>query len=395
MESENPLRRDLNEINEILKLAKLREQDVMPTAQTLFFADDRIYNNEYRLLELNPELLKAIEEKQPLCIKGSHDEDVVICSENITFHVVEAETSNSLLLVEPLKFAEEIKKSSEHFVHKVEIASIFHNYLEAIVSKPYLRKLYQLLNETVYKGPEREYEIDQTKLYSLSDLKEVIQASNMELQQAIESMDTVVIEGNVRVLDFEYHFRVLSYMLKLIDSNSWPLDQIDYDVTIESLAEIVPTEVVSGLFEKYTEASRKLDHVQLYRYKEDKVCQFFAKVLLREADGFNLNDFLQAWGESVPEGMVPNEEMLYGIAIIDRKSNPNIIWALEESNLPEDVTERFNYLFDIKEKWSVPEITPYIRRLATDKIDVNALLAKHARASRVDGVKYYSAKHLK
>lgn len=33
------------------------------------------------------------------------------------------------------------------------------------------------------------------------------------------------------------------------------------------------------------------------------------------------------------------------------------------------------------------------RRLTTEKLDVNALLTKYARASKVDGVKCYSSKH--
>lgn len=33
------------------------------------------------------------------------------------------------------------------------------------------------------------------------------------------------------------------------------------------------------------------------------------------------------------------------------------------------------------------------RNLATERLDVNAILAKYARASKKDGVKYYSAKH--
>lgn len=37
----------------------------------------------------------------------------------------------------------------------------------------------------------------------------------------------------------------------------------------------------------------------------------------------------------------------------------------------------------------------FSRKLATKKLDVNAMLAKYARASKLDGVKYYSAKHLK
>jgi sister chromatid cohesion protein DCC1 len=83
--------------------------------------------------------------------------------------------------------------------------------------------------------------------------------------------------------------------------------------------------------------------------------------LLYGAGKFNLDEFLQAWRESVPEGMIPDEELLYGIAIIDRKSEPNIISAFPEENLPEDINERFNMLFKAKEKWSVPEITPYIQ----------------------------------
>lgn len=40
----------------------------------------------------------------------------------------------------------------------------------------------------------------------------------------------------------------------------------------------------------------------LFALKEDKVCQFLAETLLRTAGRFNLQDFLQAWQDSVPEG---------------------------------------------------------------------------------------------
>ncbi|CAH1987359.1 unnamed protein product [Acanthoscelides obtectus] len=208
-------------------------------------------------------------------------------------------------------------------------------------------------------------------------------------------MDVVTLNGKIRLLDFEYHFKVLSYMLKLIDENSWQLDEIDYQETVESLEDLAPKEIVTGLFEKYTEESQVVDSMQLYRYKEDKVCTFFAKVLLYGAGKFNLSDFMQAWKESVPDGMTPAEDMVYGIAVIERREgqNQDIIRAFDESELPENLTERFKVLFEVKEKWSVAEIAPYIRPLTTDKLDVSALLAKYARASKIDGVKYYSSKH--
>ncbi|CAH0552194.1 unnamed protein product [Brassicogethes aeneus] len=392
MSQENP--RTLEQVNEVLTLAKLTEEDIMPTSQAIYFTDN-IYDNNYKFLQLDAHLMSEIKEGQTLFIKGADDEEVVICSETKTYNVLEAETSNSLLLVDGLKFTEDVKNTAERGINKVRVYGIFFDYLEAVAAKPHLKKLRNMLEGGIYKGPEHEYSVKSENLLSITDLNRVIQASNKEIDDAIALMDVVEINNKIRLLDFEYHFRVLSFMLKLIDENSWQLDHIEYEETANSLSDLVPTEIVNVLFDKYTTESKIIDGVQLYKYKEDKVCTFFAQVLLKSAGKFNLNEFLQAWKDSVPEGMVPQEEMLYGIAIIDRKSNPNVIRAFDEENLSENIMERLNALFEVKEKWSVPEITPYIKRLATEKVDANALLAKYARASKQNDVKYYSAKHAK
>lgn len=344
-----------------MEYAKLTEHDILPTSQALFFASSNIHSSNVRLLELNNELLKAIEANEALSIKGEDDDEVVICTPHSTFRVTEAETSNNLLLVKSLQFSSDIENTSQRSVKKIEICNIFQEYLEAIPGRPYLNKLYNILSNTIYRGPEYEYEIENKKLYSVKELKNIIQSSDRELKNTIKAMDVVEINGKIREIDFEYHFRVLSYMLKLIEENSWDLDMIDYEVTCESLSELVLSDVVRSLFEKYTEETRIIDGLQLYRYKEFDVCQFFARVLLKEAGKFNFEEFLQAWRDSVPEGMVPSEDMLYGIAIINRKSVPNVIWSFEENSLPDNINERFKILFEVKEKWSVPEITPYIR----------------------------------
>ncbi|XP_018578659.1 sister chromatid cohesion protein DCC1 [Anoplophora glabripennis] len=385
--------RTLEEINEVLSLAKLNENDVKPILQTLYFTEENLYDNNYRLLQLDSNLLKEVSAGSTLYVKGNDNDEVVICSDTKTFHVVAAETSNSLLLASNLTFSNDIKDTDERKISKVKICGIFYDYLEAVVGKPHLKRLTQLLQKTIYKGPEFEFEINKDDLLTFEDLNNIVQASSSELKEALESLNVVYINEKVRLLDFEYHFRVLSYMLKLIDENSWELDEIDYEETIGALKDLVPKEIVSNLLDKYVEESKIIDGVQLYKYKELDICKFFAQVLLHGTGKFNLDEFLQAWKESVPEGMVPDEEMLYGIAIIDRKAIPNVIWAFEESNLPENINERFKTLFEMKEKWTVAEISPYIQSLATEKIDVNAILAKYARASKVNGVKYYSTKH--
>nr|CAH7714853.1 unnamed protein product [Callosobruchus chinensis] len=303
------------DIKEILRLAKLQLDDLKSTSQTIYFTKNNLYENDLKLLQLDATLLGEVSEGKKLYIKGDDNEEVVICSETQTYQVTEAETSNSLLLVDNLILTDpENSKASndEYNVNEVTVHSIFYNYLEAIPIKPHLKKLRHLLNESIYKGPEYESEVDPTKCYTFEQLDEMVQASTKELRKALDDMDVVLVNNKIRLLDFEYHFKVLSYMLKLIDENSWQLDEIDYQETVDALKDLVPKEILTGLFETYTEESQIIDGIQLYRYKEDKVCIFFAKVLLYGAGKFNLNDFLQAWKESVPDGMSPAEDMVYG-----------------------------------------------------------------------------------
>ncbi|XP_063919586.1 sister chromatid cohesion protein DCC1 [Zophobas morio] len=387
--------RSLNNINEMLHLAKLNENDILPTSQTIYFTKNNLYNNDYKILELDQHLLEVLKEGQTLYIKGDDDENVVLCTDNQTYDVTGAETSNSLLVVNNLNFYDNLKLETERKFKTVTVAGIFYEYLAVTPGKPHIGKLMELLNKSLYKGPEHEYEVKEDDLYSFDDLNNKIQASEKELKDILNNLTIVTINNKIRLLDVEFHFRALSYMLKLIDENSWGLDEIDYEETLTSLKDIIPEEILISLFDKYAEESQIIDGLQLYQYKESDICKFFAQILLYAADKFNLNEFLQAWKDSVPEGMIPHEDLLYGIAIIDRKSTPNIISAFPEDSLPEDINARFGVLFRVKDKWTVPEITPYIQRLATPKMDVNALLAKFARASTVDGVKYYSAKHAK
>ncbi|ENN71989.1 sister chromatid cohesion protein DCC1 [Dendroctonus ponderosae] len=386
-------KRTPKEAEEILNFAKLSKDDLLPTSQALYFSRSNVHDNSFCFLQLSNELLKCVENHEPLVIKGCNNDDLVICSDTTTFHVTSSETSNNMLLVKPATMFEELKTQTEERVESIEVCGIFQIYLEAQVGKCSLHRLSEMLKNSVYKGPEYERHVDPDQLYTMQQLKNVVQASDAELLEALDSMDVIEIEGFVRELEFDYHFRVLSYMLKIIDENSWTISTVDYDVTCDSLKEIVPEAIIEALFKKYTSEFRIIDGARLFKYKPQEVCQIFARAILRSAAKFNLEEFLQAWQESVPEGIVTNEEMLYGIAIINRKSSPKVIWEFEEALLPDDINERLHMLFEAKDKWTVAEIAPYIKRLATNKLDVNALLAKYARASKVGGVKYYSAKH--
>lgn len=355
-------KRSIKTLNQILQLAKLSESDILPTSQAIYFGDGNAHTctENYKLLELDQTLLNCLMEGKSLRIIGADDENAVLCNENKSYDLVECETSNSLLMVEGLKFCDDIKNDTRRHISDVTTLGTFYTYLSPIHGKPKLKKLLTLLNKTAYKGPEHEFQIEPSDLYTFEELQNLIQSSPEELKTALKDLNTVTVNGKIRVLEFEYHFRVLSYMLKLIEENSWALDEIDYEETVSALEEIVPLEILNSLFDLYTEHSKCIDSHQLYRYTE-KVARFFAQVLLYNAGKFNLSEFLQAWKDSVPEGMVVDESLLYGIAIVDRKAKPNVIRAFPEESLPDNVVERFGALFEAKENWTSAEIGPYIR----------------------------------
>lgn len=196
-------------------------------------------------------------------------------------------------------------KAPRKIVHQ-DVANTFFTYYELKPCKPRLSKLSKILDSTRYQGLELEYAIDKTKLLNYEAILDQMQASRAELNVELEKIQAINIDGYYRILEFDYEFRVLSYMLDLIEENSWPLERISKEITLDSLKDLVPAPILESVFKFYTTVSVLQDNVQYYQYKEDKVCRFLARVLLKSAGKFNLVEFLQAWKDSVPEGMITN-----------------------------------------------------------------------------------------
>ena len=104
---------------------------------------------------------------------------------------------------------------------------------------------------------------------------------------------------------------------------------------------------------------------------------------------------MESWQQSVPEGMTTslNQLKVYkcvhvfmeqtvlseihglhttfvlclfvfrcqGIALTNMTSAPPVIWHFPNSDLPQDPASRFQCLFEVKLKWTMEEIEPYIR----------------------------------
>ncbi|XP_076174596.1 sister chromatid cohesion protein DCC1 [Ptiloglossa arizonensis] len=399
METENTgYSRTIDEIRKTLDLAVIKESDLQNVTQILNSASEKNMEMHTKLLELDEHLLKTIKEGDSLTFQGNKQDYVVLCSKSRTYDIKEAGTSNSCMLVPNLNLFKQTNVcSNDRVIRTHNILGIFHTYYEVKDCQPKFAKLLSVLEPTSFKGVEYESSLDQELLYDWHRLQNEIQASENELHQALNEYLIVNIDGYYRLVSFESEVQSLTLMLDLFDANCWELNEVDKEVTYEALKEFIPKPVFDILFAKYTEVSNKSkeDATPLHRYNEEKCCKILAKILLTVSSVTEYKQFMESWRIGTPEKMEPKEAYLSGIALVtwNRSTLKKEIRSFSETDLSKNIIERFNELFKVKNKWTVEEITPYIKNLTTSKTNVNALLTKYTRCSVINGIKYYSSKH--
>lgn len=383
--------------------------------QSLYYAETVDDLNRFKLLELDEHLQEEVREGRTLQIKGGLTEKVVLCTDSATYELKEAEISNCLMLVPGLKYGQETSTSPlkvaknginrshdrsiddeqsenkrERALEHLPILKIFHEYFECRPIKPRYRKLYDLLQLTRYSGSENEHCIERKFLFTYKQLLDTTQCSTAEFSEGLKSMRAIQVGTHYRVLSTEYEYNVVSLMVALIEENSWQLDEVNREETFESLKEIVPLEILSGIFEIYALAGRQ----GKFKYSEKIVCQIIARHILQQGLSFDKDDFMSTWQDALPEGMNTNQDYLNGIGIVDNFSKPKRVKSLNEFILPYNLHERIQVLFKTKDMWTVDEITPFLDCFLTGQQSVTMILMKFTRAVKLpDGQRAYVEKY--
>lgn len=58
--------------------------------------------------------------------------------------------------------------------------------------------------------------------------------------------------------------------------------------------------------------------------------------------------------------MITNLKQLDGVVLVDHYSHPQTIRYFNEQDLPDNIMDRMQYLFQIREKWTFNEIRPFV-----------------------------------
>ncbi|SPP72933.1 sister chromatid cohesion protein DCC1 [Drosophila guanche] len=406
------------DVKTIVKHAKLDERQLTQLTQALYYPPAHIVPDNLRLLELDSHMLEHIREGQTLHFKGGLNEKIVLCTDERTYDVKGAEISNSLLLVPDLKFGaatstsplksprtgnanasleRSLNDSTEdelevpRSLEQRSVLAVFHEYFECREIKPRFRKLSELLQLTRYSGPENEYCIERKVLFSFQQLLDTVQCSRAQFEEGLRNLRALEFDGHIRVMEYEYEYRIVSLMLGLISENSWALDEVERAETIDALAGIAPEAVVAGLFDIYTIPSERCPGK--FSYQESLVARIVAQNILQPGLRFRNEEFMRSWQEAMPEGMSCEMKYLRGLGICDAEGAQPCIRSLAEERLPTNLNDRMREMFKTKRKWTLEEMEPYIECFTTPTLSVSTLLAKNARSLTEAGVRYYVSKH--
>ena len=387
----------------VASLAKLEPGSLQPKCQALRFSAGDFTNSDQDdedsqiiLLEVPSKVADQLEQGDHFVFRGDADDSVVLCSNNEIFDVKEAETSNSLLIVKNLLTNEKCQAdddnptsdNAEENAHEVTVMKSFHRYLEMKSLMPNYQKLIQVLEDKYLNS----YPVDDINEHSVnySDLLNSIQCSETELVKGLKSMDAIQIGQNSwTVVTSDMRMRVVSMICNVISENSWSWDDIPKNEAIETLRELEDEVIINQVFDQYIQAGKFL---------RNKLCRFYGEYLLQSSTAFNLMEFLSIWQDSLPKIDNENEELfkvdlnqLEGLSLVIKDQ----IQHFPETKLPNNIQDRLKILFNTKDKWSLDEITPFVKNMTTPKLNVKALLTKYARACNENGQKMFTSKHIR
>jgi len=346
---------------------------------------------DFKLLELTNDLSQILKEGDSLIIRGDGEDDAVLCTKDKTYELKAADTSNSLLLLPEIQTPKSHDFTGDKNVVDVPVYSCFNSYFEVKPSRAHLGRLKQVLKDNQFSG-----EADSITNYQLTTegLLSLIQASTEELIDGLNKLGAIELNGYWILLDINYQEKAFSQILALMEEKCWSWNEIPLNDTCEVLSELYPVFVLEHCLKTYGQEVDSVNHV--FQLLEEKVCKYYAEYILRPAQGkFNYHEFMSAWKESVPDGMTTSLDQLKGVALVDMKNHPPVIWHFSEQDLPDTPGERFAILFKTRNKWKEGDITPYLLNVLGPNQKLSALFLKYARSSKDEnGDKVYSSRQL-
>ncbi|WWC62793.1 uncharacterized protein I303_105390 [Kwoniella dejecticola CBS 10117] len=395
----------------------------------------------YQLLELAPEIIKAVEASRsrltsdsttdkkdasiyPLTIKGKPSDDAVLCTPDSTFLLRTVGISNSILVCRtPSSSAANLDSIAESRSDTVkptlQIRDTCHEILECVPISPNLERIRTILKESAWKGinsssaslgkrKRGDAKEKKVKRWTRDQLNSVIQASDEELERGLRDRNVIEVDGKMLLLPPKELKELLSIILSLLTihntgpstPNIAPSRQLIS--SLEDDHEVSPA-ITERVLRLFGHISPDQDENGLnWKCDIKRIVKCIGNGLLLGVREKKLDEFEREWKEEVGEefGDEVDIKLLEGEYLISPApmtsltfSSPSpLITHFSLASLPLQPAQRFADLFLTRQKWSPEDILPFLKGLTRDG-DVKArdkLVAKFVRVVKEkDGVWWY------
>jgi sister chromatid cohesion protein DCC1 len=399
----------------------------------LYFSVPLSNPSHFRVFEVTDEILKEIEKNDgSVCVKGTDVCEAVLCTSHETYTIRQADTSNTLLLVDDsLALGDK---------RKVEVKGPLHSQIELQKTLPRVDQLqYLLLQNPIYldKDTDNGDNANQNSpshpgatsattsassnsetlppmirkditcrskktSYTTEELLDLVQASPVELQQALDNFNAFQYEGKWRVLSEEAMATIVDDIVFVCQAHGWSLDSVPVDELLRGISSDFPREFVHQCIKNITKKSTEQQSTEqkIISLNREFIAILKAHRILQQKPIHRVDDFLKLWRDSLPEEMsviIKDKNclnLLKGLAIVDEqieRGDPKIRY-FPSRDLSTNARERFKELFAFKPKWTYGQLAPYLKDLLTPEETEERLLLNWTRQCTVNGVKWYSSR---
>ncbi|KAG2533917.1 sister chromatid cohesion protein DCC1-like [Panicum virgatum] len=334
--------------------------------------------------DLLPDLLRG-----RVTVRGRPDEEAVLCTPSATYSMKFVGTSNSVFLIPPGEPSAPCLRpdntngdanAADVMAAAIKLAP---GNIELVRTAPRLDKLRSLLLERPYILDEDLGDGFQHKkgLYTWQDLCKLIQASDGELLDGLNTLTAVEIDGFWRTVDANSVNTILDMILHNSVLYDWPLNAVPENDVLsvmesDGFAHKIVTHCLNRFGTKVEQETRSF-----WSLDEKRVCLQFARRVLG-AGKMKLANFMDKWERSVPSGMRVDIQMLEGEVLCDKLGAETWVHAFSVADLPLMPAERFAALFRERLKWEWKDLQPYIRDLRVPGVSSEGLLIKYTRRTQ-------------
>ncbi|KAH3679767.1 hypothetical protein WICMUC_000733 [Wickerhamomyces mucosus] len=331
-------------------------------------------DNSYKVIELPIEILNILQDgKEELLQIKSLDEnsDIVLCSENKTYQIKQRNHSNTVLVMS--------NDNDDVLYGFTKLNSVFECHeIEGSID---------INNIQIYNGQDIDKSQNNIEILKLNSLISKNQFDLKWNELNGSSIDEIPIILSKNFITKSLHILIMNLLANnySIDNDKFSLIQcfnlIKFDLNPISI------DIVKTILIKFSSINQ--DKELIFQLNKLKISKWYGIISLEKYcfnNSIPINEFLINWKSEFPPfcPSLIDLNLLKGSYFISSRDEIRYI----SSNLPPNINDRLNYLFNLQKNWDLIDLIPFIEEFNTKNINFEKFIVKFAKRQKIGTNKF-------